>query len=47
MKAPLIFCSSSHSINVQKIYKIIISKVFELRCSVSKISNVGDPIIEY
>lgn len=27
MKAPLIFCSTSHSINVQKIFKIVLSKV--------------------
>ena len=47
MKAPLIFCSASHSINVQKIFKIVLSKVFELKCNVTKVSNVGDPIIEY
>jgi len=47
MKAPLIFCSSSHSINVQKIFKVVISKVFELPCNVKKITNIGDPIIEY
>jgi len=47
MKAPLIFCSSSHSINVQKIFKIVISRVFELPCSVGTITNIGDPIIEY
>lgn len=47
MKAPLIFCSSSHSINIHKIFKIILSKVFELKCNVKKISTVGDPIIEY
>lgn len=27
MKAPLIFCSTSHSINIQKIFKIVLSKV--------------------
>lgn len=27
MKAPLIFCSTSHAINVQKIFKIVLSKV--------------------
>jgi len=47
MKAPLIFCSSSHSINIHKIFKIILSKVFELKCNVKKITAVGDPIIEY
>jgi len=47
MKAPLIFCSASHSINIHKIFKIILSKVFELKCNVKKIGTVGDPIIEY
>jgi len=48
MKAPLIFCSSSHSINIQKIFKIVLSKVFDLKCcNVKKITEVGDPIIEY
>jgi len=47
MKAPLIFCSASHSINVQKIFKVVLSKVFDLKCSVKKITTVGDPIIMY
>jgi GTP-binding protein of the ras superfamily involved in termination of M-phase len=47
MKAPLIFCSASHSINIHKIFKVVLAKVFELRCSVEQISTIGDPIIEY
>jgi len=47
MKAPLIFCSASHSINVQKIFKLVLSKVFELKCNIKKLSNIGDPIIEF
>ena len=47
MKAPLIFCSASHSINIHKIFKVVLAKVFELKCSVEQISSVGDPIIEY
>jgi GTP-binding protein of the ras superfamily involved in termination of M-phase len=47
MKAPLIFCSSSHSINIHKIFKVVLSKVFDLQCSVAKIHQIGDPIIEY
>jgi len=47
MKAPLIFCSASHSINVQKIFKLVLSKVFELKCNVKQLKNIGDPIIEY
>jgi len=47
MKAPLIFCSSSHSINLQKIFKIILTKAFDLTCNIPQISKVGDPILEY
>jgi len=47
MKAPLIFCSASHSINVQKIFKLVLSKVFELKCNIKKLTNIGDPIIEF
>jgi len=47
MKAPLIFCSASHSINVQKIFKLVLSKVFELKCNVKQLKNIGDPIIEF
>jgi len=47
MKAPLIFCSTSHSINVQKIFKIVISKAFDLNCTIEKIIGTGEPILEY
>eukprot|EP01135_Chromosphaera_perkinsii_P009374 Nk52_evm50s1737 gene=Nk52_evmTU50s1737 len=47
MKAPLIFCSTSHSINVQKIFKIVLSKAFDLKCTIPPIKNVGEPIVEY
>jgi len=47
MKAPLIFCSAAHSVNVQKIFKIILAQCFELRCSVEKITEVGEPIVEF
>lgn len=47
MKAPLIFCSASASINIQKIFKIVLAKVFDLKCSVKPITTVGDPIIMY
>lgn len=47
MKAPLIFCSTSHSINVQKIFKIVLSKAFDLKCSIPKIEDMGAPILEY
>lgn len=47
MKAPMIFCSSSHSINIKKIFQIIIAKVFNVNCKVDEIHKVGQPILEY
>lgn len=78
MKAPLIFCSTSHSINVQKIFKvrfssararrtlrarditsemltflrfrgqqIILSKAFDLKCTIPEIKGVGEPLLIY
>lgn len=47
MKAALIFTSASHGINVQKIYKLVFSKVFSVACKIPKKTTVGEPIIEY
>ena len=47
MKAPLIFSSTSHSINVQKIFKIVLSKSFDLKCTIPIINEIGSPILEY
>lgn len=47
MKAPLVFCSTAHSINIQKIYKIILAKAFDLNCTIPEITEIGGPIIEY
>ncbi|PWN92155.1 small GTPase [Acaromyces ingoldii] len=47
MKAPLIFCSTSHAINVQKIFKIILSKAFDLKCTIPEIKAVGEPLLIY
>jgi len=47
MKAPLIFCSTSHAINIHKLFKVVLAKVFGLGCTVAKITELGDPIIEY
>jgi len=47
MKAPLIFCSTAHSINVQKIFKLVLSKVFDLKSTIPEITQIGEPIIEY
>jgi GTP-binding protein of the ras superfamily involved in termination of M-phase len=45
MKAPLVFSSASHSINVQKMFKIVLSKVFDLKCTVAEIVEVGEPLL--
>jgi len=47
MKAPLIFCSTSHSINVQKIFKIVLAKAFELKCTIPEIKGDGEPLLLY
>ncbi|KAJ5079507.1 protein tem1 [Anaeramoeba ignava] len=47
MKAPLIYCSASCSINVQKIFKIVLSKVFDLKCTIPQITGDDEPIVEY
>ncbi|KAI9837343.1 MAG: hypothetical protein M1819_000417 [Sarea resinae] len=47
MKASLIFSSTSHSINVQKIFKIVLSKAFDLKCTIPEIQNVGEPLLLY
>lgn len=45
MKAPLIFSSASHSINVQKMFKIVLSKVFDLKSTVAEITQLGEPLL--
>lgn len=47
MKAPLVFTSSSHSININKLFTVIISRIFDSPCSLEEISNVGEPILEF
>ena len=47
MKAPLIFSSASHSINVQKMFKIVLSKVFDLKSTVPEIVEKGEPLLIY
>lgn len=47
MKAPLIFCSSSHGINVLKLFKLIFCLAFGLPADVEKITEIGQPLLEY
>lgn len=47
MDAPLIFCSTAKSINVQKIFKIALAKIFSLTLTIPEINEVGDPLLIY
>ena len=47
MKAPLIFSSSATNVNIQKIFKIVLSKAFELKCSIPREEKIGAAIIEF
>ena len=47
MHASLIFCSTSASINVQKIFKIVLAKAFDLKCVIPEIEGVGEPVLLY
>ncbi|CZS75024.1 unnamed protein product [Fusarium graminearum] len=44
MRAALIFSSTSHSINI---FKIVLSKAFDLKCTIPEIENVGEPLLLY
>ncbi|KAF9517635.1 hypothetical protein BS47DRAFT_1359429 [Hydnum rufescens UP504] len=35
------------SINVQKIFKIVLAKAFDLKCVIPEIDNVGEPVLLY
>ncbi|KAG8757398.1 septum-promoting GTP-binding protein 1 [Serendipita sp. 396] len=47
MHASLIFCSTAASINIQKIFKIILAKAFDLKCTIPEIDTVGEPILQF
>jgi len=47
MKSSLVFTSSHHSINVQKVFKILTCNAFDLQISIPEISNVGEPVLLY
>ncbi|KAL3233536.1 Protein TEM1 [Nakaseomyces bracarensis] len=47
MDSPLIFCSTAKSINVQKIFKVALAKIFNLTLTVPEINEVGDPLLIY
>jgi len=47
MKAPLIYSSSSHSINIKSIFQLILGNLLNLRLRVPEVSKVSEPILEY
>ncbi|KAL7143196.1 hypothetical protein ABFS83_08G175200 [Erythranthe nasuta] len=47
MKATLFFSSSTHNINVNKIFKFIMAKLFSLPWTVNRNLTLGEPIIDF
>ncbi|GAB2215020.1 hypothetical protein Droror1_Dr00019393 [Drosera rotundifolia] len=47
LNATLFFSSSTYNINVNKVFKFITAKVFNLPWSVERNLNVGEPIIDF
>ena len=47
MKASLIFTSASHGINVQKMFKVVLAKVFDLKCTLETYTAIGEPLLIY
>ncbi|GIQ89238.1 small GTPase superfamily, Rho type [Kipferlia bialata] len=46
MRAPLVFCSASHSINVNRIFKLVLSRAFKLKVTVPTNSDPSEPLLE-
>ncbi|KAF3330044.1 septum-promoting GTP-binding protein 1-like isoform X1 [Carex littledalei] len=47
MKAALFFSSATHNINVNKIFKFIMARCFNLPSTIKRNLNVGEPIIDF
>jgi GTP-binding protein of the ras superfamily involved in termination of M-phase len=47
MKAPLVFVSSAKSINIQIVFKLILSKLFDLKLTMEPSVVVGRPVLEF
>lgn len=45
MKAPLVFTSSTYSINVQNVFKVVLARVYNLKCTLEKVTDVGEPLL--
>eukprot|EP01129_Flabellula_baltica_P004154 TRINITY_DN141_c0_g1_i3.p2 TRINITY_DN141_c0_g1~~TRINITY_DN141_c0_g1_i3.p2 ORF type:complete len:206 (+),score=46.60 TRINITY_DN141_c0_g1_i3:2033-2650(+) len=46
MRAPLVYSSAQFSINIKKIFKIVLSKTFGLNMAIEEMSEFGHPITE-
>ena len=40
------FCSTKEQINITKLFKIVLAKAFDLKCTIRKISSVSGEIVE-
>ncbi|CAK9150266.1 unnamed protein product [Ilex paraguariensis] len=47
MKAALFFSSATHNINVNKIFKFIVAKLFNLPWNLDRNLTIGEPIIDF
>eukprot|EP01113_Clastostelium_recurvatum_P005338 TRINITY_DN1238_c0_g1_i3.p1 TRINITY_DN1238_c0_g1~~TRINITY_DN1238_c0_g1_i3.p1 ORF type:complete len:173 (-),score=30.88 TRINITY_DN1238_c0_g1_i3:12-530(-) len=46
--APLVFCSASRGQNISAVFKIILSKLFNISCTLPRLSDeLNGPILEY
>lgn len=45
MNAPIIFTSSSHSINIKKVFKVVLARYFNLKCGVPEVKTVGEALL--
>ena len=48
MNAPLIYCSAAEGVNIKKIFKLIVAKVFDLKPKIKEQTNASrDAILEF
>ncbi|KAH0790846.1 small GTPase [Histomonas meleagridis] len=43
--APLVYCSNTHSINVKKLFQIVVGSVFGLNLKVEKVDDPSKPVV--
>ncbi|EFJ33691.1 SPG1, ras family GTPase [Selaginella moellendorffii] len=47
MGAPLLFTSTPYNINVHKVFKIVLARIFDLPCNISRNLTPGEPLVVY